>query len=169
MAGVLNVDGINNSAGTGGPNFPNGFSIAGNPYAVGTVSGRYFNATGTLSGTDSLVTYSTRDYDTNSAYSAGILTIPVAGKYLFNAHLISVSGGSAINLVLSIYKNGSLVSTVASATVATGGNNKDVAIVDQLSCAIGDQIKIEANDTGTSPSITSSNSRNLFTWALVSD
>jgi hypothetical protein len=133
---------------------------------VGSVSGRYHATSGTLTASDSLITYTTKDFDTNNAYSSGILTIPITGKYTFMAKFISASGGTGTNNQISIYQNNVQVSSVASFLNGGSGNNKDVMIVDTISCTAGDTIKIEGNDNGTTPSLNSSNTRSVFTWVL---
>ena len=134
---------------------------------VGSVSGRYHSTSGTLTSSDSLITYTTKDFDLPTTnYVSGVLTIPTTGKYTFMAKFISASGGTGTNNQISIYQNNVLVSSVVSFLDGGSGNNKDVMIVDTLACTAGDTIKIEGNDTGTTPSLNSSTTRSAFTWVL---
>lgn len=132
------------------------------------VNGRYTGATATLSGSFSVVTYSTKDFDTHNAYASGTLTIPVAGKYQFNAGLIC-GGTWAANQTfqISIYKNGvevtqDLLYAGSAVTNMSGGIN------DIINCAANDLITIRAAMGSTSPNVNNATTtRNWFSWARV--
>jgi hypothetical protein len=135
--------------------------------ATESVNGRYFSCASTISGSFSTMTYSSKDFDSHAAYSAGTLTIPVSGKYLFNTAII-VAGTYAINnaLNLAIFKNGSEVSEEI--TIA-GGSMTTVSSLysDIIQCNAGDLITVRASSGATTPTVSASSVRNFFSWSRV--
>lgn len=130
--------------------------------ASNSVSARYYGSSTSISGSDTTITYSIKDWDQTESYSSGTYICPISGKYQINAALQMLATYALNNAAaIAIYKNGSIVSQ--SAQVA-GGNTTSMyaSISDIVSCNAGDAITIRANSTGTSPSINSSNSRNFF-------
>lgn len=124
---------------------------------------RAHNATATITGTDSKVTYSTEDYDSDSAYSTGTFTVPTgkAGNYHVGAQLI-VTGTFVLNnyVQLAIYVNGSLYSRTAPKIFASASYEM-VAINDEVQVTDGDTIEIDVSSDGTTPAINSSDSLNF--------
>jgi hypothetical protein len=134
--------------------------------ATESVNARYHGATATITGTDSPVTYTTRDFDSHSAYSGSTYTIPVSGKYQINARISTTNATGTENAAISIYKNGSQVGQQFSGSFSAG-NNCDPNISDIIQCNSGDTIVIEILNSGTTPSVTSSNVRNVFSIVRV--
>jgi hypothetical protein len=135
--------------------------------ATESVNGRYFNCSSTISGSFATMSYSSKDFDSHAAYSAGTLTIPVSGKYLFNTAII-VAGTYSINnaLNLAIFKNGSEVSEEI--TIA-GGSMTTVSSLysDIIQCNAGDLITVRASSGATTPTVSASSVRNFFSWSRV--
>jgi hypothetical protein len=133
-------------------------------------SARYVNATATISGTASKITYSTKDYDTNNAYVSGVFTVPAgaSGKYQINAGLIiSATYTAGQGIALSIVKNGTAITNVAT-TAPTYTGNVGSTIADCPNLAVGDTIQIQASTTATSPTLTGSATYNFFSIIKVS-
>lgn len=128
---------------------------------------RYYSSSTTISGSLATINYATQDYDTNSAYSAGTYTIPLAGKYQINASLL-ITGTVALNntLIMEIQKNGSVVSrkTLFLPASITDG---PVQCNDIINCALNDTIRIQVSTSTTLPSIVSSNFDNFLSIAKV--
>lgn len=128
---------------------------------------RYFATASSISSSLGLITYSTKDFDTNNSYSAGIFTVVTPGQYEINAALL-VAGTIVLNnnIVMEIWKNGTVVTRT---TQFAGGAITDfkVQIGDTLSCSAGDTIQIQASTNATLPTIVSSNFDNYFSIANV--
>lgn len=136
--------------------------------ATESVNARYHGATASLSGAYSAVTYSTKDFDSHGGYSGTTYTVPVAGKYLINAGLVTTDASGAFGAALAIYKNGSQYSVSF-----TGGVNQIATssyynlISDTVPCAAGDTIVIQALNTGGTPTVVVSNVANYFSIVRV--
>jgi hypothetical protein len=137
--------------------------------ASDSVNGRYHASSSTINGTVANITFSTKDYDTNNAYSGGTLTIPVSGKYQFNlAVLVAASAIAANNNAqVNILKNGSIVTAgifVAGGVVSFIPTNQS----DSINCLQGDLITVQVSSSATTPFIYSGAPLNTyFTWARV--
>lgn len=130
----------------------------------GSISARYVGCTTTVGTSPTTITYTTQDYDTNSAYSSGTYTIPVPGKYLITAKLDSGTQTASTTQIanqLAILKNG----TIQDQTFITGNGstiNYFNQITSQLNCSQNDTITVQANfNQSTPPAI--SNPQNVFT------
>lgn len=132
-----------------------------------TPSARYFASSTSISGSLSTITYSTLDYDNNSAYSGGVYTVPQSGKYQINAALL-ITGTIALNstIIMEIQKNGSVVSRT---TEFSGGASTDlkVTISDIINCALNDTVRIQVSTSVTGPSIVSSNFDNNLSLCKI--
>jgi len=134
--------------------------------ATESVNMRYHASTTTVTGTAGAVTFSTKDYDTHNAYSGSTYTVPVSGKYQVNS-AIEVLGTFATgnNIVISIYKNGSVYSeSILEFPSSTGSTNM---VSDIVQCNAGDTLQIFISSNSTSPSITSAAGRVYFSLARV--
>lgn len=133
-------------------------------------SARYVGSSSTISSTTSLITFSTKDYDTDNAYSSGLFTVPAgkAGKYSITSGIIysaTLVAGTGLGQ-LQIYKNGVSITNAflyASNTAFVG-----VLVLDILNLAAGDTIGIQGSCNGTTPTIGASTTRNWFSIAMVS-
>jgi hypothetical protein len=135
--------------------------------ATESVNGRYFGATATVTGSFSNATYTTKDFDTHSAYSGATLTIPVSGKYQFNAGIAFAATHALNNFgIIGIHKNGTQMNSGAQ---ISGGaeTNLFASISDIISCVAGDLITVKVTDSGPSPTIVASNFYNIFSWSRV--
>lgn len=113
--------------------------------ATESVNMRYLDTSGaSISTSPTTYNYTTKSYDSHNAYSGGTYTIPVSGKYAIKAAIetagvaLNTSGQAAL---ISIYKNGTVVSTArCNGTGAT--NNHQPIVTDTVSCLAGDLITI---------------------------
>lgn len=135
--------------------------------ATGSVNMRYFSSATTISGSLSTIVYATQDYDTNTAYSAGVYTVPKTGKYQVNSGLL-ITGtiGLNNNIVVEIQKNNTVVSRFTEFFPATLTDGKAM-ISDVINCTAGDTIRIQASSSVTGPSIVSSNFDNYLSICMV--
>jgi hypothetical protein len=136
---------------------------------VAAIAARYVNSATSVTGSDTTVTYSTLDYDTNTAYSSGTYTVPALGQgqYQINASLL-LSGTFVVNnqSAISVYVNGSqkserLVYAAASVT------NVLLVLADTLQLNAGDLVTIRVRSGATSPAIVSSSVENAFSIAKI--
>lgn len=149
------------------------FDIAVSENAIGVTadvfpSARYYASATTISGSLATITYSTKDYDTNAAYSSGIYTIPSSGKYHINASLYAdATFATATTSKIQIQKN-----TVAVSEGNTNGANSSIAsqavfVSDIINCVAGDAIRIQMSTTATSPTVNASTTANYFSIAKI--
>lgn len=127
-----------------------------------SVNARYFSSSTAISGTLATITFATKDFDSHNAYSAGVFTVPSAGKYQVNVALL-ITGTIALNnnLIVEIQKNGAVISRFTEFFPATLTDGK-AAFSDEISCIATDTIRIQASSTATGPSIVSSNFDNYL-------
>ena len=135
--------------------------------ATESVNARYFASATSISGSLATVSWTTKDYDSHNAMSAGTYTIPVSGKYQVNSAL-ALAGTFGLNSTsnIQIQKNG----TVVGETLNDAGGiitNSNISVSDIISCVAGDTIRIQVLTSATGPSIVSSNSKNYFSIARV--
>jgi hypothetical protein len=161
----------NNSASTltalgdaGSSTWMAGHRISG-PSAIGateTIAARYYASATAVTGSLATVSWTTKDFDTHSAMSAGTFTVPATGKYQVNTAL-ALAGTYALNtnVTFQIQKNGTAVSTF-SFYAAAAITAVDPVISDIISCVAGDTIRVQVSSGATTPTIVSSNDRNWF-------
>jgi hypothetical protein len=135
--------------------------------ATESVNARYFAATATVTGTDSNITYTTKDFDSHNAYSGSTYTIPVSGKYQMNAFITVTATYSTTNqTTTSIYKNGSQISE--GRNVVSGNPTViQAAVVDIINCNAGDAITFRVMSSGGTPTVSASNVFNYFSLSRV--
>lgn len=130
-------------------------------------SARYHASATSISGSLATISWTTADYDTDSAMSSGTYTCPVAGKYAVKSGVL-LTGTIALNntFIMEIQKNGSVWSRK---TVYAPAGLTDLAlnIADDVSCIIGDTIRIQVSSSATAPSIVSSNFDNFIDIARI--
>lgn len=126
------------------------------------VNARYYASATSISGTLATIVWTTKDFDSHNAMSSGVYTVPIAGKYHVAAAL-AVAGTFILNntSVIEIQKNSVAVSNL---TRYAGGaiTNDGIDVEDVISCVAGDTIRIQVSNSGTTPTIVSSNTRNFF-------
>lgn len=127
-----------------------------------TVSARYFASATSLSGSLVTIVWTTKDFDSHGAMSSGVFTCPVAGKYHVAAAL-ALTGTFVLNntTVIEIQKNGTAKSNLTR-YIAAAVTNDGVDIEDTIDCLAGDTLRIQVSNSGTTPSIVSSNTRNFI-------
>lgn len=130
--------------------------------ATESVNARYYASATSISSSLATISWTTKDYDSHNAMSAGTYTAPVSGKFEVNAALL-ITGTISLNntLIMEIQKNGSVVSrnTIYLPASVTDGK---VIIADVISCLAGDTVRIQVSTSAVVPSIISSNFDNYF-------
>ena len=130
-----------------------------------TVAASYSNSSSSItSNVYSKITYSTRAFDTYSAYnSSGDFTCPVGGIYQVTANLrITSSYSSANAFTLLIYKNGSAVYQNGSEADAANSVDKWISISGLIPCGQGETIAIYAFSNATSPAVVAGTQDNFL-------
>jgi hypothetical protein len=145
-------------------------NLAGNQ--TGIVNLRYHGATATITSSLSNVTFSTKDFDTNSAYSGATFTAPSAGVYLVRASLFvtatTVAAGQ--NAILQLNKNGSQYGNYEYVFGAATQKPANLAYSDLVSLAQNDTLVFQVSSTATTaPSISASNFFNFINILKVSN
>lgn len=136
--------------------------------ATETIAARYYASSTSVSGSYATVSWTTKDYDTHGAMSAGTFTVPATGKYQINAQLsVGASYTFGSGTYLAIFKNGVEVSLFFNSGWATGTTNQDTGISDIINCVAGDLITIKVKSDATTPSIVSSNTRNFVAISRI--
>lgn len=133
-------------------------------YDARQIGFRANNSATSINGTPAKIVWTNTDKDDVAGYSSGTYTVRSSGWYGVAATLY-VSGTPVVdsNTTISIYRNGASVKDfvyrykVASATTAS------IPISDAFYFNSGDTIEIFASSDMTSPSISSSTTRNIFT------
>jgi hypothetical protein len=147
-----------------------GFRLSG-PSVVAaseTVAARYYSSSTAISGSLATIVYATKDYDTHNAYSAGIYTIPVSGKYQVQAGLSVIYTSSATATTqLRIYKGATQITDTftfqgVSSTATPSNFTSDI-----VNCVAGEQITIKGFSSSTSPTIRVDNFYNYFSIVRV--
>jgi hypothetical protein len=103
-----------------------------------------------------LVPFASEEIDTHGAFSSGVFTAPISGKYEILARYVSI-GTTAANMAIHIYKNGA--SLARGYTYSAGATiNHNPSIFKAISLVAGDTIEIRgrastvtALDNGTNP------------------
>lgn len=120
--------------------------------ATESVNMSYTSPSGTLTSSNNLCTFGTKEFDSHNAYSSGIYTVPVSGKYRVSFMAMIGTTGDAASTYLqgSIFKNGSAYKT----TLVRG----NVSSLDQyvsgsftVSCLAGDTLGLYLNTNFSSP------------------
>lgn len=137
------------------------------------VNARYHGSTTVITSSLATVTYTTKDFDTQaSAYSAGVYTIPAAGKYMIKASLSLTAATAAAgnNYDIIIRKNSSEIARFKYVVGAATQKPNTVVVEDLVSCALNDTIDIQTSAAGTTPSISNgTTSLNFFYINKVSN
>jgi hypothetical protein len=139
--------------------------------ATESVNCRVYSSSTTVSGTLATVVYSTKAWDTHNAYSlsTGIYTAPVSGKYQVNAS-IAMTGTFILNstLDLQVQQTGANTQTSESKSFAGGAvTQMNANVGDIFYMLAGDQIKVQASNSGTSPVIAATTTQNWLSIARV--
>lgn len=137
------------------------------------VNARYHSATGTITGSLSNISYTTADFDSNSAYSGATYTIPTTGKYEIRAQVaINISIYAVGDLaIIAILKNGALLSQSRCQQAAIVGASAIFSpqISDLMSFTATDTVVIQAScNNGGTISVASSTTLNFFSINYVS-
>jgi hypothetical protein len=160
-----NTSGVNNASST---LFIERVSGASAITAAETVATRSNDSSTSLSGAFTTIVWTNKNYDTHNAFSAGVFTVPVSGKYLVNC-LFSVAGtftaGQNADIVLQ--KNGSNVSEFIG-RVSGSQTAVQLVINDIIECVAGDTLRIQvAASVGASPTVNTSTTQNVLAIAKI--
>jgi hypothetical protein len=106
-AGTSAVTGI--AAGTSGNTLTsNGTTWASTPNVAFSAHKNGTNQTGVVTATNTKVTFSTEDFDTNNNFASSTFTPTVAGRYILTCSVQFVSGVDQMYYTAAIYKNGAV-------------------------------------------------------------
>ena len=142
---------------------------SGNITSLVPPSARYhgFTSGGTgVSGSFTNVLYTTKDIDTNSAYSSGIYTCPSTGKYRATVALYPTAATitAATKYTLEVLVNGAVYAAKDEwfATAATKPINPNITTF--FNCTSGQTVAVQGAyaSAETTPSVTASNVYNFF-------
>lgn len=133
------------------------------------VSARYHNTASSITASLGTVTYSTADYDGYAAYSSGVYTIPITGKYVVVAYILG-GGTWAINSQLDVVVQKNSVTYAENNMLAQAAViNMTVPLISYIDCVAGDAIRIQASSQAVAPTLGSSDTRQFFSITRVSD
>lgn len=157
MSGLMKVDQIENSAGTGAPSFPFGLSVP--------TAGYTSTAGGAINNTPAVYKFPTKVYDTNNDYSTstGLYTCPVAGKYRVSATISIAAVAMSTSEALQLYVFQNSTQKAVMSTFSNGTAQAYICSIEVvLSCAASDTISIkiqnsEATTVGTGSGINNLN------------
>jgi len=123
------------------------------------IGARYHGSATSISSTYATVSWTTADFDTNSAMSAGTFTVPSTGYYnVF--FLVEVDGvfGAGSSVAAQIQKNGTVQSEFVNRT--TGVAASEIAHgSDLVSVTSGDTIRLQLKSTAGTPTISATTDR----------
>lgn len=108
--------------------------------------------TGTLAGSDNLITIPTKVIDTSASMSSGTYTVPVAGKYSVTAQvgLNTISATANQYFTLSVKQNGTLRAENVIRAEASSIDSRNAQVHAELDCSAGDTITLTSNTSMTS-------------------
>ena len=108
--------------------------------------------TGTLAGSDNLITIPTKVIDTSASMSSGTYTVPVAGKYSVTAQVALNTTSATANqyFTLSIKQNGTLRAENVIRAEASSIDSRNPQVHAELDCSAGDTITLTSNTNMTS-------------------
>jgi hypothetical protein len=125
-----------------------------------SVKSKYYGCTSSISSTLATMTYTTKLFDSHSAYSGGVYTLPMSGEFQINAGIFVQATFSASNAnYISIFNGATEITRtylVIPPIPGSGSNIQYVMISDTIIGNIGDQITIKAGSSGGSPSVSNS-------------
>lgn len=135
--------------------------------ATETIAARAYNSSTSISGSLATIVWTTEDYDTHGALASGVFTCPAPGKYQWNMAL-ALSGTFILNntTVIEVQKNGTAVSA-ATHYIAAAVTNEHIQLSDFVNCNTGDTIRVQISNSGTTPALVNSNTRNFFSIQRV--
>ena len=96
------------------------------------------------------VTVNSQIFDTNSNVSSSRFTATIAGYYQFNG-CIRCAGTALTGIVVSLYKNGSIVG-YGNAQQTSVASDNSINVSEVISLAVGDYVELYGFIIGTSPS-----------------
>lgn len=120
---------------------------------------------GTITGSDTVLKFTTASYDTHSGYNAatGLYTVPSRGYWSVEANVdIQISSASGKSLTVSLYQNGSAVKVSGNNTFGASQTELIGKLSGKVFCEVGDTLGIYVATTGTFSSFTGAGT---YTWA----
>lgn len=126
---------------------------------VTPVAAKYTGSATAINGSLATVVWATSVFDTNSAMSSGIFTIPAGqgGRYQVNVN-VQVTGTIALNSVLDMVLQQNNATVAEMQTYAGGAMTaQNGQISDIVTCSAGDTLRVQLSSTATLPAITNSN------------
>lgn len=128
---------------------------------------RYHAATGSISGSLSKISYSTRDRGNADIYTSGTYVVSEDGDYDVKAS-VQLNGTYAINQNATITIKHNSTYKAQSITFAYGGNTTlIVPVSDTIKAVAGDTIEIWASSSATTPTVGSSDNNNVLSITKI--
>jgi len=115
--------------------------------AAETVAAKYNTTTQTVGTSEAVVNCTVKEFDSHSAYSAGVFTVPVAGKYKISACTTGLSAqASALGdqVTLRARKNSTTISQLGAHTAWVSSTNYNPIISGStiINCVAGDTLDV---------------------------
>lgn len=131
----------------------NALAVTANP----VVGAGYKTASGSLSGSYSTITYTTKSYDTNGAYSGGVYTVPITGVYQITAACYIGAASTAVgdNWRLAISVNSTSTPTITSfyRVPSTSVVDGELVVTGAIRLNAKDAVRVICLSNSTTPNI----------------
>lgn len=140
-----------------------------NPYKF---RARRTSAQNTGNAAFAIVNFNTEDYDTNNNFdvttNVGRYTAPVNGYYHFDARLSGTVAGSS-QLLIALYKNGSILQRGGHIIMPSGGGTGGVTLSIDVYAVAGDYFNIYSFGSGGAIEISGTETQPYFSGHLISE
>ncbi len=135
--------------------------------AVQSINARAHNSATSISGSLATIVWTTEDYDTDNALVSGVFTVPSSGKYHIDTAL-AIAGTFVLNStsVMEVQVNGTVK---AAKTQYIGGaiTNESISLSTDLQLTANDTVRVQYSNSGTSPTIVNSDTKNYFNISKI--
>jgi len=111
----------------------------------------------------SLIAFAGAEIDTHGAFSAGVFTAPISGKYLVSTN-VGTQSTTGTNLAIHIYKNGASVARGYVYNPSAGTVNMYVSLAKELNLLAGETVEIRGR---ASTSMSLDNTLNMCRLSIV--
>ena len=111
----------------------------------------------------SLIAFAGAEIDTHGAFSAGVFTAPISGKYIISTN-VGTQSTTGTNLAVHIYKNGASVARGYVYNPSAGTVNMYVSLAKELNLLAGETVEIRGR---ASTSMSLDNTLNMCRLSIV--